>query len=134
MTGLRAYSGGLAHSPAPRTPRESAYLTKATSAFKVVVIARNKQPDSAASRAYYAVHNAMNGRFGAGFPVFHGEIMRRDVLEAARLDRSDATTIQDLYDSRRTADYEETLVSSREAEDSMQMARALLTKMGVDLS
>src|SRR5207249_6953577 len=110
---FRRAANPMPHRPPPHDAREAAFLDKAASAIRVVRFTRRTHPNTAASRAYYAVHHAMNGRFGPGFPVEHGQIVHPVVLARLGLDpRIDAAIVLDLYRARRVADYDSRSVTT----------------------
>jgi hypothetical protein len=122
----------MPHHPPPKDAREQAFLDKAASAIRAVRFMRRQHPNSAASRAYYAVHNAMNGRFGSAFPTDHGASTRPAILAAIGLEPDDARRIERLYRGRRIADYAPRAVSAGQAEAAMLDADHILKRLGVD--
>lgn len=80
-------------------------------------------PNSAANRAYYAVHHALRSRLGDPLPDEHGLLWRREFLERVGLDVDGGERIQNLYHFRRVADYEPNDVDPSDAEECWQDAK-----------
>src|SRR5205814_723917 len=69
--------------------RDLVLVEKARSALRAARALAGAHPDSAASRAYYAVHHVLRWRYGADIPRGHGGVADPDVLARVGLSRAD---------------------------------------------
>lgn len=123
------------HDPTP-AEWEAAFRVKAVSALRIAAANWAAHPNSAASRAYYAVHNAMNMKCGPihRLPRDHGLLASASVLAQVGLDAGDRTLIEDLARFRRISDYETRAVYPDNARRCVEIAEGLLRRLGVGVS
>jgi uncharacterized protein (UPF0332 family) len=113
---------------------EPVLVRKARSALAAARVVVDAHPDSAASRAYYAVHHALRWRYGGDLPRRHGGVNDPGVLARVGLSRTDGDEIIDLQRLRRRGDYDERRhVDSDAACASIDVAAELLQRLGIDL-
>ena len=112
---------------------QSSFTAKAASACDLASKAAWTHPDSAASRAYYAVVAGLNALLGpppTGRPRRHGDLHSKPSLAALGLGLGEAGQVKWLSRLRLQADYQEDPVREMEATIAAGVAAAILARMG----
>ncbi len=120
-------------SPAEGT---AGFTAKALSSLQAADSLCAQRPDSSASRAYYAVHNAMQARCAGGPPLprDHGLLASSEVLARVGLSPAHARDVEVLRAYRHMGDYEPARVNPEKALECLRMAKVLLSIMGIEVS
>ena len=78
---------------------------KARSALAAARALASEHPDSSASRAYYAAHQALRWKLGTDLPRGHSSAWSNEVMDACGLTGQEGESVRRLYELRKRADY-----------------------------